>query len=75
MGYHVTSAVGPDMQENARNAVRATIDRLEAQRGLTRSEAYMLCSAAGGLKIAVTVLGDGHVANVTFHLPHSIFAG
>jgi acetamidase/formamidase len=73
VGYHVTTAAGQDMQEGARNAVRAMIDYLETVRGLTRTEAYMLCSVAGDLKIAVPVLGEGHASNVTFHMPLCVF--
>jgi acetamidase/formamidase len=73
MGYHVTTAAGQDLQEGARNAVRAMIDYLQAVRGLSRAEAYMLCSVAGDLKIAVPVLGPGHASNVTFHLPLGVF--
>lgn len=73
MGHHVTTAIGLDLQEVAREAVRAMIDHLEEERGLTRVEAYILCSAAGDLKTAVPVLGEGHRAVVTFHLPNSIF--
>lgn len=75
MGYYVTTAAGPDLAEGARNAVRWMIDHLEAMHGLTRSEAYMLCSAAGDLKIAVPVLAPGHASNVTFHMPKSVFVG
>jgi acetamidase/formamidase len=75
MGYHVTTAIGLDMQEGAREAVRAMIDHLADERGLSRLEAYILCSAAGDLKMAVPVLADGHRSVVSFHLPKSIFVG
>jgi acetamidase/formamidase len=75
MGYHVTTAIGLDMQEGAREAVRAMIDYLADERGLSRLEAYILCSAAGDLKMAVPVLADGHRSVVSFHLPKSIFVG
>lgn len=73
MGYYATSAAGTDLAEDVRNAVRDMIDHLEAEHGLTRVEAYILCSAAGDLKIAVPVLGTGHAGLVTFHMPRSIF--
>ena len=44
-----------------------------ASRGLTRTDAYILCSVAGDLKIAVPVLGPGHASNVMFHVPLSVF--
>jgi acetamidase/formamidase len=54
-GYHVTTAHGPDLMENARNAVRAMIDWLERTRGVTRSQAYILCSTAADVSIAEIV--------------------
>jgi acetamidase/formamidase len=73
MGYHVTTAAGLDLHEGAQNAVREMIDYLHEVRGLTRTEAYMLCSVAGDLKIAVPVMGPGHASNVTFHMPLGVF--
>jgi acetamidase/formamidase len=75
MGYYVTTATGLDLAEGARVAVRSMIDHLAKAYGLSRVEAYMLCSVAGDLKIAVPVLGAGHASNVTFHLPKSVFVG
>ena len=74
MGYYATTATGPDLAEGVRTAVRTMIDRLELL-GLSRTEAYILCSVAGDLKIAVPVLGQGHASNVTFHIPKSVFVG
>lgn len=73
MGYHVTTGMGKDLQEGARAAVRSMIRYLERQYGLDKTDAYMLCSIAGDLKIAVPVLGSEHAGNVTFHMPRSIF--
>ena len=53
--------------------VRQMIDYLESERGLSRMDAYILCSCAGDLKIAVPAMGPGHEANVSFHMPYSIF--
>lgn len=75
MGYYATTATGLNLAEGVRVAVRTMIDRLETRFGLSRTEAYMLCSVAGDLKIAVPVLGPGHASNVTFHLPKSVFVG
>ncbi len=49
------------------------IDYLVETRGLSRTEAYMLCSLAGDLKIAETV--DIPHLLVTMHLPKRIFVG
>ncbi len=53
--YFVTTAHGPDLMENAQNAVRYMIDWLVDTKGLTRSQAYVLCSAAADLKISEIV--------------------
>lgn len=75
MGYVVRTAIGTDLQHGAEQAVSSMIDYLETEYGLTRLEAYILCSAAGDLKIAVPVLAEGHASVVSFHLPKSIFGG
>ena len=70
-GYHITTAHGPDLMENAKNAVRYMIDWLTAKRDLDASQAYCLCSTAGDLKIAEIVDAPNWV--VAFHMPLSIF--
>ena len=64
MGIH------SDLREGARLAVRSAIDWLEAEYGLSRAHAYVLCSAAGDLKILELV--DAGVWNVGFTIPLSI---
>lgn len=49
------------------------IDYLVETKGLSREQAYMLCSIVGDLKIAETV--DVPHMLVTMHLPKSIFVG
>ena len=73
LGHIVTCGMEPDIQRSAMDAVRLMIDRLVTERGLDAADAYILCSVAGDLKIAVPVLGEGHQSHVTFHLPKSIF--
>ena len=68
--YAVT-AFGETLDEAARKATRYMIDRLEIERGMDRSDAYVLLSLAGDLKIA-EVVDVPHVL-VTMHLPKSIF--
>lgn len=77
MGYYATSGDGPDLGENVRNAVSRMVDYLMAERGLSQIEAYVLCSAAGDLKVPVPVpvLGEGHSGLVTFSMPLSVFVG
>lgn len=72
-GYHATTAHGPDLLENAKNAVRSMIDWLVENKGLTRSQAYVLCSTAVDLKISEVV--DVPNWMVSAYLPLSIFRG
>ncbi|KAJ2971529.1 hypothetical protein NQ176_g7642 [Zarea fungicola] len=44
-----------DLREATRKALRSAIEWLGAEKGLDRSEAYMLCSVAGDLKIVQAV--------------------
>ena len=53
--YYAVSAFAPTLDEAAKKAVRFMVDYLEAEHGLEREEAYVLCSLAGDLKIAEVV--------------------
>jgi len=70
-GYHITTAHGPDLMANAKNAVRYMIDWLEANHRMSRSQAYILCSVAGDLKISEIVDAPNWV--VSFHMPLAVF--
>ena len=48
-GYDVTTGIGPDLMEGARDAVSGMIDLLAAREKMSPVEAYMLCSVAGDL--------------------------
>ncbi len=54
-GYFAHTALGPDLMTNAKNAVRGLIDWLEREKGLSREDAYVLCSLAADLKISQIV--------------------
>lgn len=69
--YYVTDGIGPDLVEATRNAVRHMIAHLQRTYGLTRSDAYMLCSVAVDLKLCEVV--DMPNWTVGAFLPHSIF--
>jgi acetamidase/formamidase len=71
-GYHAVCALGPDLMEDARNAVRDTISWLKADHGLSREDAYILCSLAGDLRISQIV--DQPNFGVSFYMPLSVFA-
>ncbi|WP_254767425.1 acetamidase/formamidase family protein [Salinilacihabitans rarus] len=66
-----TTGIAADPLEATRAAIRHMIDHLHEDRGLSRSEAYVLCSAAVDLKISQAV----NVPNwtVAAYLPESIF--
>ena len=68
---YATSGIDPDLMEATKRAVRYMIDHLHEERGLTRGEAYMLCSAAVDLKINEVV--DAPNWTVSAYLPESIF--
>ncbi|HKY55726.1 MAG TPA: acetamidase/formamidase family protein, partial [Anaerolineales bacterium] len=70
-GYHVTTANGPDLMENAKNAARYMIDWMVNTHDLTRSQAYVLCSTAGDLKISEIVDAPNFI--VSAYMPLSIF--
>ena len=69
--YHVCTGVGPDLMEAAKDAVRATVRRLEEERGLEREEAYALCSVAVDLRIHELVDAPNWVVGA--FLPDDIF--
>ncbi len=71
-GYYVTTGVGPDLMENAKNAVREMIDWLVTDRQLSMHEAYTLCSVVGDLKISETVDLPNWLVSMTF--PRGIFS-
>lgn len=70
-GYHVITANGPDLMENAKNAVRGMIDWLGDNHELTRSQAYLLCSTAADLMISEIVDAPNWI--VSAYMPLSIF--
>jgi acetamidase/formamidase len=70
-GWFAISAPGEDLFEGAREAVREMIDHLVSERGLSRSEAYVLCSVAVDLRISEVVNWPNYV--VTAYLPLGVF--
>ncbi len=69
--YYAVTGFGTTIDDAARKATRYMIDYLVAQHGLTRNEAYVLCSLAGDLKISETV--DVPHMLVSMHMPKGIF--
>lgn len=53
--YYAVTAFATTIDEAARKATRYMIDYLVSEHGLSRTEAYVLCSLAGDLKISEVV--------------------
>jgi acetamidase/formamidase len=70
-GYYHTTGAGPDLMEDAKNAVREMVDWLAGDQQLSLHEAYAICSVAGDLKISETVDLPNWVVSMT--VPRGIF--
>jgi acetamidase/formamidase len=70
-GWYATMGVEPDLMEASRQAVRAMIDHLGRERGLSREDAYILCSLAGDLKIVEVVDAPNWI--VGCFMPDAVF--
>ncbi len=70
-GYFITTAQNNDLLEASRDAVRFMLDYLEEERGLSREQAYILCSVVVDLKISEVVNAPNWV--VSAFLPNAIF--
>lgn len=70
-GYDVTTGIGPDLMEGAREAVAGMIDHLCATRGMAAVDAYMLVSTCGDLRISEIVDMPNWV--VSFYFPRCVF--
>ena len=57
----ITMAFDPDLDDCARTALRLMIDLIVARTGLSRAEAYMLCSLQADLRITQLVNGNNGV--------------
>lgn len=70
-GWFGTTGVGGDLYRAAQEAVRAMIDHLGDAHGLSRVDAYMLCSLAVDLKISEIVDAGEYVVSAL--LPDAVF--
>ncbi|MFT6304469.1 MAG: acetamidase/formamidase [Granulosicoccus sp.] len=66
-GYRVTTGIGPDLMQAARDAVSGMIDWLCATTGMSAVDAYMLCSVCADLRISEIV--DMPNWTVSFYFP------
>ncbi len=69
-GYEVTTGIGPDLMQNARDAVSGMIDLLSSRHGMNAVDAYMLCSVCGDLRINEIVDMPNWV--VSFYFPRVV---
>ena len=68
----MTTGIGPDLFEGARNAVSGMIDLLGREQGLAPDDAYMLCSVCADLRISEIVDMPNWV--VSLYFPRVVFA-
>jgi acetamidase/formamidase len=69
--WYATTANGPDLYASSQQAIRYMIDHIVREHGLTREEAYVVCSVAVDLKISEIVDAPNWI--VSAFLPESIF--
>ena len=65
-GYEVTTGIGPDLMQAAREAVGGMVDLLATRFGLAPVEAYMLCSVCADLRISEIVDMPNWVVSLYF---------
>ena len=70
--HFATTAHGPDLFASSQQAIRYMIEHIVETRGLSREEAYVLCSVAVDLKISEIVDAPNWI--VSAFLPESVFA-
>jgi acetamidase/formamidase len=70
-GYEVATGIGPDLMQAARDAVRSMIDLLMHQHAMPATDAYLLCSVCGDLRISEIV--DVPNWTVSFYFPRIVF--
>lgn len=70
-GYDVTTGVGPELMQGARDALMAMIDLLGQEHGLAPIDAYMLCSVCADLRISEVVDQPNWI--VSLYFPRVVF--
>ena len=69
-GYEVTTGIGPDLMQGARDAVSEMIDLLSTRYKYRPVDAYMLCSVCADLRISSIVDVPNWV--VSLYFPRSV---
>ncbi|WP_234972340.1 acetamidase/formamidase family protein [Halobaculum gomorrense] len=70
---YATTGIEPDLMDAAKAAISDMVAHLHEQRGFSRPDAYVLCSAAVDLKISQVV--DAPNWTVSAYLPESVLSG
>ena len=70
-GYEVTTGVGPDLMQCAKDAVSQMVDLISAKYDMSPENAYMLCSVCADLRIPEIVDMPNWI--VSFNFPISVF--
>ncbi|MDT9599759.1 acetamidase/formamidase family protein [Sphingosinicella rhizophila] len=68
--HYITMGLDPDLDEAAKRAVEEMVEYLVSTKGLSREEAYILCSAAVDLRVTQVVDGTKGIHAM---LPKSVF--
>ncbi|CAI4210559.1 unnamed protein product [Parascedosporium putredinis] len=71
MGEYAAMGVGPDLADAAKDATRGLIAWMQAEKGLSKTDAYILASVAANLKIVEAVNMPNYV--VACSIPLAIF--
>jgi acetamidase/formamidase len=69
-GYEVSTGIGPDLMQAARDSVRSMIELLMQRHAMPAVDAYMLCSVCGDLRISEIVDVPNWV--VSFYFPRVV---
>lgn len=69
-GYIATTGIGADLMQAARDAVSSMVDWISKETGMGATEAYMLCSVCGDLRISEIV--DMPNWTVSFYFPKTV---
>lgn len=71
-GYQVSTGIGPDLMEAARDAVRGMVELLSRRHSMPPVETCMLCSVCSDLRIGEIVDLPNWI--VSFYFPRAVFA-
>lgn len=70
-GFYGTTGVGPDLYAASQDAVRAMVEHIATEHGLSPEDAYVLCSLCVDLKISEIVDAGQYIVSAL--LPDAVF--